>query len=266
MLEASQYDDLRSFLQACINTIKKTHPSLSNAAIAKRLDISSSTFGRIANSEVDTSFNNAVSIARKACGNEESVQSFIDKFFPQMKGTFDKVYAGNKDKSFVQVEAESYLEDSTTHEIMMMAMTETGVSEGQILEDFGKRGLNILAELKEINLVQLTATGNYKNPGSNFGQKTVQKLIRNLVSSNYELSAFGQKDNWLSLQWESVNAEVVGPKLIEICRRATQEIRTVLNDPKSKGNDVIWTSMGMDTLNKLGANNSSWNSAGEVLQ
>ncbi len=248
MLEASQYDCSKSFLQDCVKGLRKASPNLSDSQIAKKLSISSSTFGRIANAEVKTSFNNALSISRRVCGDEK-VQDFIKKFYPEMKKTFEKVYSGNAHKAFVKNDIEEYLQDSNTHELVMMAMTNAGVSRDQVQSEFGHRGLRTLETLIEAGLIDEVAPSVYKCDGANFGQDTVQKLVQNITQSNYELAAFGKKDNWLSVQWESVDADYIGPKLVDICRKANQEVRALFSDPKSAGKDVMWFTLGMDSLN-----------------
>ena len=256
MLEASQYDCSKSFLQDCVKGLRKASPNLSDSQIAKKLGISSSTFGRIANAEVKTSFNNALSISRRVCG-EEKVQEFIAKFYPEMKKTFDKVYSGNAHKPFVKNDLESFLQDSNTHELVMMAMTNAGVLKETIQSEFGQKGLRVLDSLIEAGLIHEIEPNLFKCDGANFGQDTVQKLVQNVTQSNYELAAFGKKDNWLSVQWESVDADYIGPKLVEICRKANQEVRTLFSDPKSAGKDVMWFTLGMDSFNTTKAINGT---------
>ena len=96
---------------------------------------------------------------------------------------------------------------------MMMTTSNHGITQQLILEEFGKRGV---------------AT-----------QETVQKLLQNLVSLSYDVDSFGAKDNWLTLQYESLNAEKVLPELVSIYTETNQKIRELSSNPQNKGTEVV---------------------------
>lgn len=56
--------------------------------------------------------------------------------------------------------------------------------------------------------------------------------------------------NWLSIQYESVNHEVVLPKMRKILIKTNQDIRELMNDPESKGKDIVWAGLIMDSLSR----------------
>ena len=250
VLDSNHFENLPDFLASCVSKIKRDHPRFSSLQLSKKLDIPNSTFDRIAKKEVKKpSFIYALKIVEEICGDEKA-QDFIKKFYPQMYKDFIEVYPGNKDVPFVAPEAEIYFQDPTNHELMIMATSNCGLTKEKTLEEFGKRGLatleGLLAEgvLKEVE-------GNISIEGPvNAKQDTVQKLLVNLIRMNYDLEAFGDKEHWLSVQYESVDSEYVTPKLLEIYKNTNQEIRELLNSPKSKGNDIVWAGLAMDTLAK----------------
>lgn len=248
MLEANHFENLSDFLESCVSKIKKTYPRFSSLQLSRRLGIPNSTFDRISKKEVkNPSFNYALKIVQEVCG-EDSVQNFIKKFYPKMYEDFSTVYPGNKDVPFVAPEAEAYFQDPSTYEIMLMTTTSEGLTREKTIQVFGSRGLGILDKLifngilkEENDKISLDGPINAK-------QETVHKLFQNLVSLNYDLDSFGDHKNWLSVQYESVKSEVVVPKLRDICIEANQKIREVMNDPESKGTDVVWAGLVMDSM------------------
>lgn len=250
MLEASHFEDLSEFLGSCVGKIKKAYPRFSSLQLAKRLGIPNSTFDRISKKEVQRpSFNYALKIVQEVCG-EDNVQVFIKKFYPKMYEDFANVYPGNKDVPFVAPEAEAFFQDPATYELMMMATTAAGLTREKTLEEFGKRGIAVLEKLlqdgilkEEDNKISLEGPVNAK-------QETVHKFLQNLIKLSYDVDAFGDHRNWLSVQYESVNLDVVIPRLREILIKTNQEIRELMNAPESKGDDVAWAGLVMDSLSK----------------
>ncbi|MCF8060861.1 MAG: hypothetical protein K9K67_16270 [Bacteriovoracaceae bacterium] len=201
------------------------------------------------------SFNYALKIVQEVC-EEASVQSFIRQYYPNMYEDFTKVYSGNQDVPFVSPEAESYFRDPATYEIMLMATTELGLSRTVAKEEFGRKGLAILEKLVTENIL-IEKNGIVSMDGPiNANQETVHKLFTNLVQMNYDVDAFGSKENWLSLQYKSVNSSYVLPKMMEVYKKANSDIREILNSPNSKGTDIIWAGMVMDTLTKKSDQNT----------
>jgi hypothetical protein len=250
MLEAGRFEELPEFLESCVDKIKKSYPRFSSLQIAKKLGIPNSTFDRISKSEVQKpSFNYALKIVQEVCG-EESVQSFIKKFYPKMYEDFSTVYPGNKEVPFVAPEAEIYFQDPTTYELMLMATTSNGLTREKTIFEFGRRGISVLEKLLQDGILK-EKNGRISVEGPvNAKQETVHKLLQNLVELSYDVDAFGDHKSWLSLQYESVNLEVVIPRLREILIKTNQEIRDLMNAPESKGKEIAWVGLVMDSLSK----------------
>lgn len=244
----SQPQDIRDFLNDCIKSIKKSYPNLSSVQIAKKLNISNSTFSRFENKDVKKpSFGNALQIAREACG-ESRVQDFIAKYYPEMLEKFKITYTGNSDADFVPVEAEAFFEDSTSYEIMMLVSSNSRLTKEMVSIEFGKRGLMTLENLVSKEILKVNNGIYFLGTKINARQPTVKKLFENLVHANYKLDKFGTQTNWLSLQYESVDANLVLPQIREVYLKANQDIRNIFNDSKNSGNDLIWAGMVMDSL------------------
>lgn len=250
-MDSAQFTDLKEFLSDCIKSIKKSYPNLSSAQLAKRLDLTSSSFSRFENREIKKpTFNHALKIVREACG-EIKVQDFIKLHYPDMYDNFRKTYLGNADLEFLPEEAEIFLQDPTAFELIMMATSNAGLRKEVVIAEFGNRGLvaleNLIAKRILIEQNQIFTLG-MKNV--NFGQETVKKLLQNLVNSSYDLNAFGTQKNWLSVQYESVDRNLVTPKLCAVYIKANKEIREIFNDPENTGPDVMWAGLAMDSLLK----------------
>jgi hypothetical protein len=250
MQKNNHFKDVSEFLASCVDKIKMNYPRFSNLQIAKKLGIPNSTFDRISKKEVEApSFTYALKIAQEACNNDD-LQSFIKKYFPQMFEDFVAVYPGNKDVPFVSPDAEEYFQDPSTIELMIMATTHAGICRNKTATEFGNRGLAILDKLIGDGILKEDGNKIFLGGPVNAKQDTVQKVLQNLINLNYDLDSFGDHLNWLTVQYESVNAEVVIPKLREIYIETNQKIRNIFRDPNSIGKDVVWAGLVMDTLSK----------------
>jgi hypothetical protein len=247
-MDSVQFTDIKDFLSDCIKSIKKTYPNLSSVQLAKKLDLPSSSFSRFENREIKKpSFSLALKIVREACG-ETRVQDFIKLHYPDMYNNLAKTYPGNVDIEFIPQAAEIFFEDSTSFELMMMATTNAGLTKEVVIAEFGKRGLLTLEKLVEKNVLK-DLNGKFTlGTKVNAGQKTVKMLLQNLINSSYDLDAFGTQENWLSVQYESVNLTKVKPKVRDACVRANKELREIFNDPENAGTDVMWAGLVMDSL------------------
>jgi hypothetical protein len=250
MNQASPTIELKDLLKASIRAIKEARPYLSSNALAASLSIPGSTLGRIENKGTNKpEFKHAVAILKAAHGEKKALV-FAEAHYPELMANLEKIYKGNKHVPFVHVKAEKYFQDPTSFELMIMATSEAGIDRKVVKNEYGNKGLAILDELLA-NEVLIDTDGVIGIKGSiNARQETVHKLVQNLVAHNYDLAAFGQKDNWLSLQYDSVDLEKALPKVREIMEKASSEVRAILNDPAYKGKDVLWASMMADSLKK----------------
>ena len=245
----SQFSDVSVFLSDCIKTIKKASPALSSAQLAKKLELSGSSFSRMENGVTKKpSLNNALRIIREVCG-ETKVQDFIKTHYPELYDNFAKTYPGNADVDFIPKDAEKYFQDASTFEIMMMASSNIGITKERVISELGSRGLSVLEKLIKKNIIHekdgIFTLGMNK---INADQETVKNLFNNLLNTNYNLDSFGKQINWLSLQFESVNRKKVSPILHSIYTRTYKEIRETFASPDNAGSDIIWAGLIMDSL------------------
>jgi hypothetical protein len=151
-MDSVQFSDLKEFLSDCIKSIKKAYPNFSSVQLAKKLDLTTSTFSRFENREIKKpSFTHALKIVREACG-ETRVQDFIKLHYPDMFSNFTKTYPGNSDLEFIPQEAETFLQDPTAFELIMMATSNAGLRREVVIAEFGNRGLLALENLISRNM------------------------------------------------------------------------------------------------------------------
>ncbi|MCY4644166.1 MAG: hypothetical protein OXB88_06060 [Bacteriovoracales bacterium] len=248
MLSLERFEDLPTFLAECIVKIKQNHPRLSSLALAKKLDIPNSTFDRIIKKEVGRpSFSYALKIVQEACADGD-IRGAIEKFYPEMMEDFKKTYPGNNDVPFIDASSEAFFRDLDTFEIMMRATSTAGITRESAKEEFGSRGLSILEELLKRGVLieegeKVTLDGKI-----NARPETVHKLLQNLMAKSYKRADFGSHKNWLSVQYDSLNAEKAIPKIREVYTEAYKKIREIMSDSSLKGDDVVWAGMAMDSL------------------
>ncbi len=242
---------LCGFLKNCVRTIKGTYPNLSSIQIAKKLGIPTSTLGRIENQDVQSpSFSYAMRIVRAACKNDE-IMKFISKFYPEMEQIIKTVYSGNQNAQFVSAEIEEFFEDPNMYELTMFITSYDEILEKEIINRFGQKGQHQIQNLIENEIVRREGDKIVLcHSKVNASQKTVHKLLQHLIQHNYDVNAFGEKDNWLTVQYDSVDKNYVMPKMKKILERANQELRELINSSKSKGKDVVWVGLSMDCLDK----------------
>lgn len=245
--------DLKDLLKESIRLIKVAKPRLSTNALAASLSIPSSTLSRIENSgTAKPEFKHAIAILKAAHG-EKLAHSFAKRYYPQLVLGLEKIYESKKESPYVAEDYEKYLEDPTTYELMLMATSGAGIDRKVVKSEYGNKGLAILDELLANKVLVETNDVIGIKGNINTRQETVHKLTQNLIARNYDLAAFGRKDNWLSLQYEAVNLEKAMPVLQEIMARANSEIRAILNDPDLRGKDIVWASMTANSLKKQGS-------------
>lgn len=251
MIDLTPETDLRTLLRDSIRLIKRNKPNLSSSALAVQLEIAGSTFGRIENGEAKRpDLQHTIAIVSSAHG-ADSVQAVINAFYPEVARNFEKAYKGNGDVPFVAPDAERFFCDATTHELMVAATCNAGLSRESIQSDYGKKGLTVLESMLASGILEENEGKICFKGKINARQSTVHQLAANLIQHNYDLDAFGSKENWLTLQYESVNDEALG-LIREILTDTAAKLRKVYNDPSYQGNKVVWTTLASDTLVKQG--------------
>ena len=258
-INLADFDDLPTSLSNAISAMKVRFPLLSVQALAKRLGIPNATFDRISKKEVKApSFHHALTIAQEVCiGDATKIQKFIRKFYPEMISILDRwseLYDGRTDAHFLDKKVEDHLAHPLNYEIFFLVTSREGVSKETILNEYGKKGLNIIEEMLEDEFIEERENKYYANAKFNSGQEANWQCLQNLLRRNYWINDFGTGKNWLSVQWESVNPDYVVPRIREILMKTRQKINDLLDSPEGKGDKVIWVGTVMDCLTTYNIN------------
>ena len=268
-MEVEQFETKADFLAHCAKVLAQRHPkSCSYGALSKRIGIPSTTFERMAKKEVQSpSFHNALKVVQSVC-EDGKVKAFIEKFYPEMKDEFERIYPSNSDLPFVPPEMEGFFTNALTYEMMLFISSFDDLTVADVEKRFGDKGRPILEKLIGSKAIRVEKERIIFNGPVNMEQSAVHRLFLHLANSNYDVQSFGKTDNWLSLQYHSVDMEKVMPRLREICKKASEEAWDVLKDSDSRGNDLIWFGMVMDGLFPKGTPplEEEETSEGEMLQ
>ena len=267
-MEIEQFETKADFLAQCAKMLAEKHPrSSSYCALSKRVGIPRSTFERIAKKEVQSpSFHNALKVVQSVC-EDGKVKDFMEKFYPEMREEFERVYPSNSDLPFVPPEVEEFFTNALTYEMMLFISSFDNLTLEDLEKRFGDKGKPVLEKLMGSKAVKVEDGKVIFNGPVNMEQSAVHRLFLQLANNNYDVQSFGKTDNWLSLQYHSVDMEKVMPQLREICRKASEEAWEVLKDSGSRGDDLIWFGMVMDGLFPQGTPPlKEETSEGEIIQ
>ena len=258
MNEVKNFTDKTEFMAHCARELMEKYPKNSNFRfVAGQVGVTPSTFERILKKEVQSpSFANVIKIVRAACSDGE-IRTFIEKFYPDMLKDFQYIYPGNAHLPFAEPEAEEFFKMSSTYEIMLFAVNTPDLTRQEVGMEFGRKGLTILDQLIQRNIIKKDGEKIYIQGPLNLEQPALHALFKNLLNQNYDLDNFGNKDNWLSLNTQAVDLEKAMPLLREVCAKANKEIVDILDDPQLKGKDIVWTGLVMDNVSGKKSNDEN---------
>ena len=269
-MEIEKFSTKADFLQHCAKMLLDRYPkSSSYRFVSEKVGISASCFQRVAKKETTSpNFHNALKIVQSVC-TDGDVRSFVKKFYPEMLPAYEEIYPGNSDIPFAPLRMEEFFKDAVAYELMLFISSVDNLTRQDVENRFGDKGLGILDDLAEKGLIEESGTVSI-NGTIKLSQEVTQTLLQNLVRSNYDLGSFGVKENWLSVQWNSVNLEKAMPVLREACVKMAQETWDILSNPEyNKGDDVVWVGAAMDTLLRFPKKEQEKNDSskqGELLQ
>ena len=245
----ADFDMKSDFLSDCAKQLMDRYPKNQNFRfVADKIGISPSSFQRILKKEVkNPNFHLALKIVRALCPDGE-VKKFVEKFYPEMIEDFVTVYPDNSDVPFVEPEVEDFFKRNETYLVMVMALNTPKLTRQKIGLELGRRGLVVLDQLVQRNIIKQKGEYLHIRGPVNLGQPGILALFKNFVNNHYDIDNFGMKDNWMSVNTLAVNADKAMPVLKEICEQANKKIWETLNQSEYKGEDIVWTGIVMDNL------------------
>lgn len=244
----AQFMSQSEFLIDCIGKLRKRYTNYSFQQIANQIDITDSTLGRIESGETKKpSFKNAIKIIREAA-EKENLRDFIVKSFPQMLQEYDDYYSIQKDSIHVSAKAETLFKDPIAYELMIIAATRKGLTREGAMNELGRRGAEQFDRILESGFLVKEGEKYIVKGPVNASQDVVKSLAHTLIHKNYDDNLFGTGSNYLTVQYQSKNKELVLPKIRETLKETAQKVWDILKDPSTDGDDVVWVVLALDKL------------------
>lgn len=241
--------ELCKLLKERIQVYKKAHPRLSSIQIAKRFGISSSSFGRIENLDIlSPSLDLVVKILR-GTGNLEELIDFLEKFFPDVSASYSSFYKKYKHAT-LESPFSKYVQQRRYFKILIVIAT-TSLSQNEVTKYFGKEGKTIIKELLEARVVYFDGVS-YKVNEKRFSiddDTTIQVHMNTLqeFAVNYDSNDLLR---CYSVDYVKVNSEKVVLEVMDVIRKARNEIMDILLDTNNSGEDVFFVGLSADTVFK----------------
>ena len=190
-----------------IRTYKKEHPNLSGAQIAKRFNMTGSSFNRIENGDVRVPTIDQVLKILRGTGATGDILKYLDAHYPQIAETYREVY-DTRNTEFISTDLEFYLSDNDKFLIILLALTGSGTSREEILNEFGNRGLTELDYLLSKNLlIEVDGVIGKNDKTLNASPQTLVKLLSMTVGSCFSTDVVHLGENYLTYKTININKE-----------------------------------------------------------
>ncbi len=225
-----------------IRKYKKEHSRLSSNQIARRLGLPPSTFHRLEMGDVkNPGLDICVTVLNGLCSKKETAE-FVREYFPEVHeslfGYFDEL---SKLKEYAP-DTLCYFREKSTYKIMLWASSKFGVSESDILQEYGRTGHKTFMKLAADGIL-LNKNGRFfiTNEVQRLGLFTaakVQTMIYEEMAEEALMTNRNQKCT-TSVWVESLNAEKVIPKLRELTEEYNYMVNKIMTNPENFGEDLI---------------------------
>jgi hypothetical protein len=248
-------DDLLIKLREEIQKYLEKHPNISTQVIASRANVGYNTVRRILNGQSCPNLSQVLKIL-SVISNASTIREILEKYDESitkaLKVAFD-ITVGDASGNSVGETFEynnrlnEILADPDNYITYCMIATWRGASYDEIFDVMGGVGKRSLDTLKRYDLVELKED-RYFAKASNFvtTPETTKKKIPALVKHySAEDAVLGR--NWLSTLTESVNLETK-EKIVAIMKSSSKEIFQLLNDPKNRGNNIVFAVGCVDSI------------------
>jgi DNA-binding XRE family transcriptional regulator len=240
--------EICSQMKKHIQQFRAGKPEVSDAKLAKELDLNVSTLNRILHENTNPSLDVTLKILMNT-GNYEQIPHTLKNINPLLFEVYETLYQHNQEYEVVKNKNVHYFADEQYEWLLGHIYTENGLSleEQQALSDRDKKKLE---HLIQIDLAMKVESGivtgvvdSYKMPNQIF-LKQIQNTIK-----YYRLEESGQFNNWASFQTERLSKEELS-EYKEILRKQFIERKKFIHDA-SGGDNLIFTSVVSSTFNEL---------------
>jgi len=235
----------------CVRELKLKYPKYSSAQIAKEIGMSQPTFSRIENGQTNPSLN-SVSKLLSAIGKSHKIAEAIEIANPSLASTLKENLSHNIDTPVMGGELAKFFSSSEYRNILLLALTRSGTTRDEVQGEYGNAGIKKLEEMLEVTILSESRGIIKANDDKvTFDQEILRDSLLSCVAQSYDVEKFGQDENWLSFQSESVDKTkamaLIRSKLQKTYREIKEEI---LYSSDYYGNDKVFIGMVADSLLK----------------
>jgi hypothetical protein len=221
----------------CLGDLKIKYPRLADADIAKKIDMSSSSFNRIKNGRNKPRVSNLIKIVIGS-GNQEILPqavSLIDKSLAENIDEIMSVSLKEKDAILNNEEIETLLQEQDVFVTYLLASCDYGTTRDQIIDVLGKSGLNSIDKLISNELI--------KEENGRIVVLNDGILVRSFESIKSHLSTYarfyktnhvGQKRNYVHSLSSGLNKKGI-EKGQELHREFHEKMQALYRDENYKG-------------------------------
>jgi len=235
----------------CVRELKVKYPNFSSAQIAKQIGMSQPTFSRIENGQTNPSLN-SISKLLSAIGKSHKISEAIEIANPSLASTLKENLSHNIDTPVMGGELAKYFSNTEYRNILLLALSRSGTTRDEVQGEYGNAGIKKLEEmLNSAILSESRGIVKANEEKVTFDQDILRDSLLSCIAEKYDVEKFGQDENWLSFQTESVNKNKAMALIRSKLQKTYKEIKEeILYSPDYFGNDKVFIGMVADSLLK----------------
>lgn len=235
-------------IATCIESYLTKYPHIALTNIFERTGVPETTLRRILQLKGNPQPEAAIKILQRL-GFERELYNYMNDFHPDIARLIVANNSHNSEYELINEFDREFFVTEDYFAIVSMAYTSNGVTEREISDEFGKRGLERLLVLLEKGVVRKDGRDRYLGNIENYkltladGKRRVEHALK-----YYRLNEAGNINNWLSLQTESINKD--GLKALKLLQQKHYNERkdAVFNNPVYRGDIKVYSATVSSTF------------------
>lgn len=236
--------------QNCIEILKIQYPNSSSSQIASKVGMPQSTFSRIENGQTNPSMESFDKLST-AAGHLHGTTIKLNELDLKKREEVLKNLYHTLDRPIMRNE---YLRIRGFRYIMLLSLTDRGITRREIKRMFGSTALSRLEVLLNSDLLyEKDGVIKAKYPDDKevvvFEQDIMKETLLDCIRDYYNPDLYGQGENLLDFQAESVDRKKVTKPIRQILIQAFKDIEKILENPDNYGKDVLFVGSSMGFVN-----------------
>lgn len=228
-----------------IRKYKKEHSRLSSNQIARRLGLPPSTFHRLEMGDVKNPGLDICVTVLNGLASKKDTAEFVREYFPEVHESLYGHFYETQTQNLISDDVVQYFKDESTYKMMIKATTHHGLSENEVLQEYGRQGHKIF--------MKLAADGTIKNKNGRFfhcddlqrvNTETTIKLSNLILNEMVnEVRVHGNPINSKhDICYQSVDGSKVKDELKQLASEFSYNVRKIMLSPENRGEDVFFVS------------------------